>query len=1519
MGRKTDGTIWAWGENGLGQLGDGTTTNHSQPTQVGSDGDWQTIVAGQSHSLAVKANGTLWAWGANSTGQVGNGSTTNQSVPVQIGMGSDWRSAAAGLQHSIAVKTDGTLWAWGFIPGGLLGDGTTIQRTSPVQIGTGTDWTAVACGASHSVALKSNGTLWAWGNNASGQSGDLARAGVPTPTQVGTSASWSTLCVGSTASDTLIIAADGVGWGFGDNTFGQLASAGRIQNAPQYVEPGLTDQTITAPELPALGIGVPFTLTATATSGLPVTYTISGPATLAGNQLTPTAVGTITVTSYQAGDEFWQATDRIVQTTEAKFVPDLAVQNLAVVPASLQSGNQITVTWKDANVGALATVGSFVDSVRVVNVSTSETLIDVLVNYDESAAIGGGAIGIGEFRNRQTTFRLPDGPRSVGDLAFTVATDSQNNIDEGGTTGEANNVSSLSVAATLADYPTLAVSNVSAPASALLGQQVPVSWTVINQGPAAAVGTWTERVYLSTDGTMANAQFLGSFTYSQPLGAGSSIARIEQITLPGIGTGPQFFIVTANAGPEVFEVDYVDNTLTAANPIQLNDYGVTVAAGSAVAIGGTPITISGTTFDPVTGDLVGNASVLVSITHDGTLRTIRVVSDGTGHYQTVFQPLPGEAGDYAVSAGHPSGSGGGAQGSFSLLGMKVTPSAAEVTLIPGVASTGQISVQNLGTRPLTGITATITGAPPNLSVQVSPFSQLAGAASAAVTYSVTASDESVLAAPNVQITFTSSEGVAATMALDAKIKVQSPRLVATPGALAAGMNPGSQRLVTFDIGNEGSAPTGPLRVALPKATWLSLGSPMIVSSIAPGEKSTVTLVLTPEAALRLGPYAGNLQISGEAAQLTVPFQFNAVAALVGNVHVQVVDEYTYGTPAAPKVAGASVELIDPTLGEIIRSGTTTVQGDLLLSDLPEGSYNLEVRAQGHGLNRSVVTVTASQTTEAVAFLSTNFISYNWTVTPTEIQDEYIFDLDVTFETNVPAPVVTVEPASVDLSTFSSDTTQINFTLTNHGLIAAQQVELKFADDAVWKITPLAGNVGTLAAKQTVVIPVKFQRVTPAPAARMAFALASAPPTGPPAVGKCNIPGAVDYGFPCGGQFQPRRSDVNIYNADGNCGPFKGVAPLPGRGENNSAGGGSSSGGGGSGGSGGSGQGTSISNTDVTGPPGNPSERPKCRVEPVILRDIDPGSGFNGATGQRRVSDDAAKALPGQRIALALSVPSGHAVSDISWQISGKVFKSYFIASDESYADLIPLHRSDYQSAGLSYYWIDSGNKSISVTCKIDGQIATATAMIDVYKPRWEVQNRIGVVKERESMMGLFDAPDAAGYGIVFFNKVTTPLGFGIGHACQVQLANTHRYYTTLLGTSYYLDLNNITFLDGSFPYPAIRPDQLAVYPADSRFYNSVDSPSERINRGGDLDQGVSRQWIGAANDRFTRYYMFRPPGASSTWVSLAKQTWFWYGEWKLGSGVINGSQGYTAAQSTSEHPIWDAVFNDLSSLNYIER
>ena len=189
-----DGTVWVWGFNGQGQVGNGTTTITGclcipAPTQTNLTNIVQ-IEAGGFHTLALRSDGTVWAWGLNDRGQLGDNSTTERSAPVQVGVGvagfSNIIAISAGDAHSLALKADGTVWVWGSNEYGQIGGGTASNTNQivPVQNATLANIGHISAGAFQSLALTTAGRVFVWGDNLYGQAGNGAAGGVQaTPVQ----------------------------------------------------------------------------------------------------------------------------------------------------------------------------------------------------------------------------------------------------------------------------------------------------------------------------------------------------------------------------------------------------------------------------------------------------------------------------------------------------------------------------------------------------------------------------------------------------------------------------------------------------------------------------------------------------------------------------------------------------------------------------------------------------------------------------------------------------------------------------------------------------------------------------------------------------------------------------------------------------------------------------------------------------------------------------------------------------------------------------------------------------------------------------------------------------------------------------------------------------------------------------------------------------------------------------------------------------------------------------------------
>lgn len=210
----SDGSLWTWGENAFGwrELGLGINVRtQAWPRRIGLDTNWVRVAAGGSTTLALKSDGSMWAWGENLHGQLGDGTTApERPVPVRSVPGNDWMEVATGGPHSVALKRDGTLWSWGNNWAGQLGDGSTNSSRAPVRVGSSSNWTRIWTSTIQNVGQQSDGSLWFWGWDYTRSS---RGSSIPVPTRVSADTNW--VSVGMGDYMVFAIKSDGTLWAWG--------------------------------------------------------------------------------------------------------------------------------------------------------------------------------------------------------------------------------------------------------------------------------------------------------------------------------------------------------------------------------------------------------------------------------------------------------------------------------------------------------------------------------------------------------------------------------------------------------------------------------------------------------------------------------------------------------------------------------------------------------------------------------------------------------------------------------------------------------------------------------------------------------------------------------------------------------------------------------------------------------------------------------------------------------------------------------------------------------------------------------------------------------------------------------------------------------------------------------------------------------------------------------------------------------------------------------------------------------
>jgi len=373
------GSIWGWGRNDYGQVGNNSASDQLLPTKLSVAGiTFMSVAAGGQHSLALDSNGGLWAWGRNTFGQLGIavGDTTNRSQPTPLtSAGTGFTAIYAGDRFSIAFKaTDGSLWAWGYNGNGELGLGDTIDRQTP-QLVAG-KYIAIVAGGNHVLALKTDGTLWAWGDNSAGQLGinSSTTANLASPTQIGTDHYG---LIGAGYSSSYAAKLDGTLFVWGSNTYGQLGLGDAIN---RYSPTALNGFSVALPP-DTTSPSVPIDLAATTTGANQVNLTWTAatdnvgvtaynvyrdggttPFTTLGNVTSYSDTGLTAGTTYSYTVVACDAAGNCsVQSTAASATTGAAPDTLApTIPAALTAtasgASQINLAWTAAtdNIGVTA-------------------------------------------------------------------------------------------------------------------------------------------------------------------------------------------------------------------------------------------------------------------------------------------------------------------------------------------------------------------------------------------------------------------------------------------------------------------------------------------------------------------------------------------------------------------------------------------------------------------------------------------------------------------------------------------------------------------------------------------------------------------------------------------------------------------------------------------------------------------------------------------------------------------------------------------------------------------------------------------------------------------------------------------------------------------------------------------------------------------------------------------------------------------------------------------------------------
>lgn len=626
--------------------------------------------------------------------------------------------------------------------------------------------------------------------------------------------------------------------------------------------------------------------------------------------------------------------------------------------------------------------------------------------------------------------------------------------------------------------PDVIITDMDAPDQTEAAKEMTINYTIKNQGFADFPKGSKLEYYLSPTNDISNLEPFTTSILNQEIKAGESYAITETIQLPII-SGKSNLIVVINNDSAINELSLSNN-----QSVQLIDflpsYSVNISLDKAVYKPNENIFISGTAIR-LDGTGVPNTDVDIIITNLEFTRKNTLKTGANGSFEYTFVPLENEAGNYEVTASYPSAIVP-PQASFDILGFELLEQPQYIKWEPIVDFPlgKQFVLKNNTSVQLTGVKInlpedakfTITQTP----IVIEPGEE--------VILDFTIKSNETTIENNYQenqITITSNEGAVLKEIIYYHSKSKEAQLVVDPISINTTMVRDTIRLYEFTVRNIGEVAANNIKVLLPDLNWLKLRSPEIINRIEPGEIATIALALSPTETEQINvPISGTLVLKEEnSIGLSVPFRIETVSEVTGTLIIDATDEYTYNTASAPHVAGAKVVVKHPYSGTIIAEGITNTNGLFEVPTLNEGYYTISVSVDKHNPYQNNILVDPGKTTRVNAFMQYQAVTYSWDVVPTEVTDEYDISLVTQFETNIPKPVVVMELDNPNLDLAEGETRLVNLTITNHGLIAANDVSINIDNIPGYEVNPLIKTMEILNAKTTVVVPILLKKVVSA--------------------------------------------------------------------------------------------------------------------------------------------------------------------------------------------------------------------------------------------------------------------------------------------------------------------------------------------------------------------------------------------------------------------------------------------------------
>lgn len=624
------------------------------------------------------------------------------------------------------------------------------------------------------------------------------------------------------------------------------------------------------------------------------------------------------------------------------------------------------------------------------------------------------------------------------------------------------------------------------PETVVTGDPVELTMEIGNEGNNADLPAATEVKVFEKGITEA----LATFVIDTPLPVGQTKTLTKTITLPKTVGKHQLYAVI-NQENTVKELSSTNNTSATVSVDVESPFGATLQTDKTKYNQNNVVVFTG----QLTGRDIADAQVDLYVIIDGLREVQKVTADGQGQFEYRWLLNNSMSGHAIAGVCYPDADETTELTSFDIYGLRRT-STGYIKFQPTVGEPieSAIELENPGTLPLTGAKVEVLSKPESYDVEFNLDQTLAAGSKPLITYTMTANAPATGSEwDQIKLNVTTNEGAELPITIYTFARMAEANLKTPNQRITTTMTKGQTREYPIQLINNGQGHTGKVTLALPD--WISCAQGSTLAGINKGDTVTLTLLFKPTADMQLNvPVTGTIGFNVEYGNGTCAnFSVTPVSDQTGKLVVEVADEYTYYTEEKPRVKGAEVILRNSVTNAIVMidgqeaKGITGDDGLVTFDNLPEGYYKLSVTANNHDTYSNNIVVDPGTTTKKTVNLSVQAIKVTWSVEETEVEDVYDIVTTVTYETNVPAPVVDlVVPNRLPLDDLAEGESMMFYAIaTNKGLINAENSEITLPErtgNYVWE--PLGENTGlTIAPQQSYILPVKVTRQTPAAGSR----------------------------------------------------------------------------------------------------------------------------------------------------------------------------------------------------------------------------------------------------------------------------------------------------------------------------------------------------------------------------------------------------------------------------------------------------